>query len=240
MTLQIKPWHYVLAGGAILVLMGRKAADTTTSAIPTGGGTASTPAGQAKITPGALDAYLAETTRAAARHSQLAGKHHILRGLLYHESRFDPQAVSRTGAAGIGQFTGSGRAEVRRLMTIPEWSGRYAGESTLASRLAGMTRTDAFDPYVGIEAAALLLASLLKKWGGNVEAALTDYNGGGVPARIVRDAGSHAAAKLRLQALPDNQRSQSPVYAPLVLADARKMQDQGIAGPMGGGNYVVS
>ena len=207
MTLQIKPWHYVIAGGAILVLMGRKAADTTTSAIPTGEGTAPAPAGQNKITPGALDAYLAETTRAAARHSQLAGKHHILRGLLYHESRFDPQAVSGTGAAGIGQFTSIGRAEVRRLMAIPEWSGRYAGESTLATRLAGMTRTDAFDPYVGIEAAALLL--FFRRNGAECEAARPTTTAEACLLNCT-DAGSHAAAKLKLQALPVNQRSQSP------------------------------
>lgn len=192
------------------------------------------------MTPGKADQFLPLVRVAAARHHELqeSGGASLLAGLIEQESRFDPLAESPTGAAGLGQFTGIGRAEVRRLMKIEEWDDRFS-PSPLKTKLADFTRQDAFVPGVAIEAAALFLASLLKKWSYNVEAALTDYNAGGVAARLVAQAGSHAAARRQLESLPSNQRSQSPTYAPEVLARYERFaqSDYAVAG-LFDGNYV--
>lgn len=227
----VPPWVWA-AGAAAAVLLLPKAVSAAVPSLPAdpnrkpSGGSGRTdvsPLSASKIQP-----FLPVVRRAVARHTEYswgrvgAGDESLLIGLLWHESRFDPAAVSWTGAAGIGQFTGIGRAEVRRLMTLSQWSDRYAGEAGLATRLKYFQKADAFVADICIEASALLLASLIRKWSGNVEAALTDYNAGGTAAGIVSRYGSHAAAKQALVDLPDNQRSQSPVYAPTVLADAAK------------------
>lgn len=172
--------------------------------------------------------YRERIRRAAARHLELRNAipndphgTRLVTALIDQESRFDPQAVSHTGAAGLAQFTGVGRKDVRRLMTLREWDTRFRGDDrALAARLANFNRPDAFDPPVAIEAAALYLASLLSAYNGHVEAALTAYNAGGKPARIVLKAGSHQAALPQLLALPARVRSQSPEYAPEVLHNA--------------------
>lgn len=173
--------------------------------------------------------YLSKIRVAVNRHPELNGRLHVYLGLLDQESRFDPAARSPTGAAGIAQFTNIGRAEVRRLMAISKYGSRFAGSTAIGDRLRSFDRDGAFDATTAIEAGALYLASLLGTYGGHVEAALTAYNAGGRPARIVQQAGTHAAALPVLLLLPDNQRSQSPEYAPGVLERAAFFRGQGLA-----------
>lgn len=183
--------------------------------------------------------YMDRIRKAVARHPELSGKLSILLGLLDQESRFDPDATSPTGAAGIGQFTNSGIAEVKRLVAQPRYARRYDNEPRVRDILSMLTKTSVRNASTGIEAAALLLAGNIEIWGG-VEAALTAYNAGGVAAGLVRDAGSHAAALSALEALPDNRRSQSPEYAPGVLARAADFAAMGVAGLRGLGSAGAS
>ena len=187
------------------------------------------PRSERRIRPGRAEPFMEMIRTAARRHPELSGRVRsdddgtlLLLGLIEQESRFDPEAVSPTGAIGLGQFTRIGREEVRRLMGMRKWKGRYALVERVSGILPILAREHMTDPLVSVEAAALLLASLVEKWSGDVEAALTDYNGGGVPARIVHRAGSHRAALVELRALPATQRSQSPEYSPGVLTRAER------------------
>jgi soluble lytic murein transglycosylase len=87
----------------------------------------------------------------------------LLYALLHVESRFDPQAVSPTGALGLAQFLRGTWADVARML----------GESP----------ADPFDPESAIRYAARYLAWLLERCGAfagleRVACALTAYNGG--------------------------------------------------------------
>jgi soluble lytic murein transglycosylase len=90
---------------------------------------------------------------------------HLLFALLHVESRFDPRAVSPTGALGLGQFLRSTWADVARMLGEPP--------------------ADPFDPEASIRYAARYLRWLLERCRAlgleGVEAlacALTAYNGG--------------------------------------------------------------
>jgi hypothetical protein len=63
--------------------------------------------------PGTRDRYASQITAAAARWKGF--EEAWLCAIIECESRFDPGATSFTGAAGLGQFTKVGRAEVQRL-----------------------------------------------------------------------------------------------------------------------------
>lgn len=174
--------------------------------------------------------YLARMRLAAARHPELNGLFAVYVGLINHESAgFQADAVSSTGAGGLGQFTSIGRREVERILKMAAYRGRFSGEPRIAERLKEFLRAEQFEPDLALEAAALYLASLIATYNFNVEAALTAYNAGGKAARIVQQSGTHAAALTTLLLLPSNQRSQSPTYAPRVLEDAAHFRSQGIA-----------
>lgn len=173
--------------------------------------------------------YLARIRRENQRHPELGGQLPLQLGVLDTETHFNPSATSRTGAAGIAQFTGKGRQEVQRLARIPEIAKRYSDEPALLRRLQTMTKEDSYDPDVGIAANALYLASLLARWR-NAEAAVTAYNAGGKLADLVARAGSHAAALPYIRAVPEDERSQAETYAPEVLAAARDFANAGFAG----------
>ena len=187
--------------------------------------------------------YLTTIRRAVVRHPELDKTHptghtgvSVLVGLFDQESKFDPTARSKTGAAGLGQFTMVAVDEVKRLIAMSKYRGRF--DTTTAGRLNSFSKDLAVsDPHLAIEAAALLMAELLRKWKGNVEAALTDYNAGGKAAGIVASAGSHSMAKATLENLDPREKSQSPVYAPEVVARAGYFREHGITGF---GNYVRS
>ena len=175
--------------------------------------------------------YRLMVERAAVRHEEFTSEAPLL-GLIEHESAhtWDPTIRSPTGALGLGQFTRIGAAEVRRILTLPAWRKRYEIAPALRTKLAGFQKDpDARDAELSIEAAAVYLAHLLDKWDGNLEAALTEYNAGGVAAAIVARNGTHAAAVAELRALPPEKRSQSDVYAPAVLAEVQRFATEGAA-----------
>ena len=212
---------YWILGGAALLLLTKKATPAITKFIRGEGIGDPTP-------------YLSLITTAAKRHPELANRVNVLLGLLDQESdHFAPDVVngrrrSPTGALGIGQFTKIAGDEVRRIMTMPAWRSRYDNAPAVGNMLKVFEKeSHAWKPEFAIEAAALFLSFLINKWNGNVEAALTDYNAGGVAARIVSTAGTHAGAKQQLIALPDNQESQSATYSPSVLAKATVFREQG-------------
>ncbi|TBH20132.1 transglycosylase SLT domain-containing protein [Thermus thermamylovorans] len=87
----------------------------------------------------------------------------LLFALLHVESRFDPLAVSRTGALGLGQFLRSTWADVARMLGEPP--------------------ADPFDPEASIRYAARYLRWLMERCAAfegleQVACALTAYNGG--------------------------------------------------------------
>jgi len=88
----------------------------------------------------------------------------LLLALLWCESRLDPTAVNRTsGAAGLGQFTATGRRGLERIRAA------RGEESTF-------TRDDAFAPEQAIPAAAELLSWLTTRYG--IRGGVAAYNGG--------------------------------------------------------------
>jgi soluble lytic murein transglycosylase-like protein len=86
----------------------------------------------------------------AARTYGLDGA--LLHALISVESRYDPKAVSRTGAAGLMQL-------------MPVTARRYGV-------------TDSFDPVQNINGGAQYLSDLLKLFNGDVSLALAAYNAG--------------------------------------------------------------
>lgn len=86
----------------------------------------------------------------AARTYGLDGA--LLHALISVESRYDPKAVSRTGAAGLMQL-------------MPVTARRYGV-------------TDSFDPVQNINGGAQYLSDLLKMFNGDVSLAIAAYNAG--------------------------------------------------------------
>lgn len=86
----------------------------------------------------------------AARTYGLDGA--LLHALISVESRYDPKAVSRTGAAGLMQL-------------MPVTARRYGV-------------TDSFDPVQNINGGAQYLSDLLKLFNGDVSLAIAAYNAG--------------------------------------------------------------
>ncbi len=134
----------------------------------------------------------------------------LVRALITQESRFVAEAVSPTGAFGLGQFTGIGARQVQNISAM----------TPLAADLADFTKQDAADPDFGIKAICATLWWLFNKKYHSVEdkkvqleAVLTFYNAGGRPAALVIKYEGHDKAVPHIKELPRNARSQSIKYA---------------------------
>jgi soluble lytic murein transglycosylase-like protein len=142
---------------------------------------------------------------------------YLLMGLIQTESRFDAGATSRTGAAGLGQFTTIGCKEVQRLAKISRYSSAFTKSANPrdAKTLEGLKSFDkksAYKAKLNLAAAAMYLHHLLRHYKQNVEAALTHYNAGGKMAKIVVKHGFKEAKAKKLLGF-----SQAKSYAPHVL-----------------------
>jgi len=85
-------------------------------------------------------------------------------GQLEQESNWNPNAESRTGAKGIGQFQ-------TKWHPLGSWKFKK--------------KEDYYDPYKSIESAAMYMQSLNKQYNGNYMAALAHYNGGTKQGQLV-------------------------------------------------------
>jgi hypothetical protein len=90
-------------------------------------------------------------------------------GQLEQESNWNPQAVSKTGAKGIGQF---------KEQWHPVGTWKFQNEQ------------DYFDPYKSIESAAMYMNQLNGRFGNNYDAAIAAYNGGTQQGRLVQQGGA--------------------------------------------------
>lgn len=90
----------------------------------------------------------------------------VIAGLIFVESRYNAEAVSRVGARGLMQI-------------MP------ATAEGIAKRLGEPSAGDLFDPDVNIRYGSYYIKSLIDKYNGDVDAALAWYNGGSVADRYV-------------------------------------------------------
>ncbi len=142
----------------------------------------------------------------------------VVRGLITQESLFDSDARSPTGAFGYGQFTRIAAKQVNNIANMPGCPD--------AGGLNAFEKTQASDPNIGIKAICATLWWLMnvkyKSVADNktlqLEACLTFYNAGGIPAYLVIKHGGHAAALEAIKALPASKRSQADHYSPRVSA----------------------
>jgi soluble lytic murein transglycosylase-like protein len=111
-------------------------------------------------------ASYAATVQAAAARQSLSPA--LLGALIWQESRWHPNAVSRAGAVGLGQLM---PATARHLGVDPR------------------------DPQASIHGAARYLRQQIDHFGGNLELALAAYNAG--PGRVERAGGVPAIAETR-------------------------------------------
>jgi hypothetical protein len=141
----------------------------------------------------------------------------LVRALITQESRFKAEAVSPTGAYGLGQFTGIGARQVQNIADMPDCPSPEGLET--------FTKQDASDPDIGIKAICATLWWLFNKKYTSVkvpdkkvqlEAVLTFYNSGGRPAALVVKHGGHEKALPYIEKMPDRYKSQSEKYAPEV------------------------
>jgi len=139
----------------------------------------------------------------------------LVRALITQESRFKPEAVSPTGAYGLGQMTGIGSRQVAQIAAMPDCPDPL--------ELENFTKRDASDPDLGVKAVCATLWWLFHKKYRKVtdkkvqlEAVLTFYNSGGKAAYLVITHGGHANALAAIEALPSRYRSQAAHYAPEV------------------------
>lgn len=134
----------------------------------------------------------------------------LVRALITQESRFVANAVSPTGAAGYGQFTGIGARQVQNISAM----------TPKAADLKNFTKQDADDENLGIKAVCATLWWLYYRKYPQVEdkklrleAGLTFYNAGGKAASLVIQHGGHAQASAAIKQLPSQYRSQADKYA---------------------------
>lgn len=141
----------------------------------------------------------------------------LVRALITQESRFKVEAVSPTGAYGLGQFTGIGARQVQNIADMSDCPDPDGLET--------FTKQDASDPDIGIKAICATLWWLFnKKYTSSqvpnkkvqLEAVLTFYNSGGRPAALVVRHGGHEKALASIRELPARYRAQSEKYAPEV------------------------
>jgi len=139
----------------------------------------------------------------------------LVRALITQESRFEAEAVSPTGAYGLGQFTGIGARQVQNIANMSDCPD--------SMELNEFTKQDASDPDVGTKAVCATLWWLFNKKYRTVEdkkvqleAVLTFYNAGGRPAALVVKHGGHNRALPHIRSMPARYKSQSEKYAPEV------------------------
>jgi soluble lytic murein transglycosylase-like protein len=106
---------------------------------------------------------VAPLVREAARRNNLPED--LVYGVIWVESRFNPEAVSPVGARGLMQLM-PGTANY--LAELIGWEGR----------------PDAFDPEFNIAAGTFYVAKLIDQFNGDVDLALAAYNAG--PTKIRR------------------------------------------------------
>jgi soluble lytic murein transglycosylase len=100
--------------------------------------------------------------RDAAARTGLAEE--LLLAVIYVESRFRADAVSRVGAQGLMQL--------------------MPGTAAAMGRRLGLDDTDAHDPVFNVMAGSHFLADLFRRFDGDAELALAAYNAG--PTRVAR------------------------------------------------------
>ncbi|KKM95390.1 hypothetical protein LCGC14_1188760 [marine sediment metagenome] len=139
----------------------------------------------------------------------------LVRALITQESRFKAEAVSPTGAYGLGQFTGIGARQVQNIAAMSDCPDSL--------ELDTFVKQDASQPDVGIKAICATLWWLFNKKYDRVEdkkvqleAVLTFYNSGGRPAALVVKYGGHDKALPFIKKMPSRYKSQSERYAPEV------------------------
>lgn len=93
----------------------------------------------------------------AARDNSLPAS--LIYGIIWVESRFNPQAVSPVGAQGLMQLMPKTAAYLAECM---DWQGRV----------------DSFDPEFNIAAGSYYIARLIRQFDGDVDLALAAYNAG--------------------------------------------------------------
>ncbi len=137
----------------------------------------------------------------------------LIRAVISQESRFVAEAVSPTGAYGLGQFTAIGARQVQNISRM----------NSDAEDLQNFTKREADEPDHGVKAICATFWWLLYRKYGRVtdkkiqlEAATTFYNSGGRPAALVIKHGGHAEAVEAIKQLPSKYQSQSVTYAPEV------------------------
>jgi soluble lytic murein transglycosylase-like protein len=89
----------------------------------------------------------------------------LIYGIIWVESRFDPEAVSPVGARGLMQLMPK---TARYLAECIDWSGRKS----------------AFDPAFNISAGSYYIARLIREFNGDEDTALAAYNAG--PTKVRR------------------------------------------------------
>jgi soluble lytic murein transglycosylase len=85
----------------------------------------------------------------------------LVAGLIRQESEFNPQAVSRTGARGLGQIQPTTGQDLSRRL-----------------KLKSYTSASLFQPHMNLELATYLLKTLIGQAGGREYAALAGYDAG--------------------------------------------------------------
>ncbi|HUT76834.1 MAG TPA: lytic transglycosylase domain-containing protein, partial [Polyangia bacterium] len=106
---------------------------------------------------------VAPLVREAARKNDLPED--LVFGIIWVESRFNPEAVSPVGARGLMQLMPQ---TAKYLAELIGWKGRH----------------DAFEPEFNIAAGSFYIAKLIDQFDGDVDLALAAYNAG--PTKIRR------------------------------------------------------
>lgn len=139
----------------------------------------------------------------------------LIRAVISQESRFVAEAVSPTGAYGLGQFTAIGARQVQNISRM----------TAAAADLSNFTKREADEADQGVKAICATFWWLLYRKYGKVtdkkiqlEAATTFYNSGGRPAALVIKHGGHAQAVEAIKQLSPRYQSQSVTYAPEVTS----------------------
>jgi len=100
-------------------------------------------------------------------------------GVIFQESRFDPNARSSTGAKGLMQM----------ISTTAK---------TMAAETGYPSNFNLYDPATSIEFGTAHLRDMINKYDGNIDFALASYNiGGGATDAMLRTRGGQAVSSLR-------------------------------------------